>query len=171
MKKIWWIIGGLTILILGIGGTMNTAKIINIVNALPKGRGTYRKRLLSKITGIVVHHSASDYGGATEIARFHTITRGWPGIGYHFVISPDGTINQTNNIDSVSYHVGNSNTPTIGICLIGNLSKHPPTAKQLESLKELIAHLKTLLKKELTVKGHRDYNPTECPGKFMKLPL
>lgn len=168
MKKLWWIIGGLAILI--IGSSMKKISINNITDALPKGKGAYRKRLLSRITGIVVHHSASDYGGPKEIARFHTGTRGWPGIGYHFVISSDGTINQTNHIDTVSYHVGNFNTPTIGICLIGNLSKHPPTPNQLESLKGLIGHLKSLLGRDLTVKGHRDYNPTECPGRLMKLP-
>jgi hypothetical protein len=67
--------------------------------------------------------------------------------------------------------VADHNTPNIGICLVGHLSRHPATPQQMTSLKGLIAHLNKELGKDLIVKGHRDFNPTECPGKTMKLPL
>lgn len=168
MKRAWWIVIGLAAL--AIGGTMTALKINDIVAALPKGTGTYRKRKLTDISGIVIHHSASDFGTAFDFANWH-IGRGWPGIGYHFVISADGTVNQTNNIDTVSYHVADHNTANVGICLVGNLSNHPPTAKQLTSLKALIQHVNTVVGKKLIVRGHRDLNATECPGKMMKIPL
>jgi N-acetylmuramoyl-L-alanine amidase len=166
MNRAWWIVIGLGVL--AIGGTMTAIKINNQVAALPKGKGAYRKRLLSAITGIVIHHSASDTGTIVNIANWH-ISRGWPGIGYHFVISADGTINQTNEIDTISYHVGNYNMSNIGICLIGNFSNHLPTSKQLESLKELIQHVNTLVGKKLIVRGHRDLMATECPGKMFDI--
>lgn len=168
MKKVWWVVIGLAAL--AIGGTMAAITINNQVALLPKGTGTYRKRLLSSVTGIVIHHSATDFGTTYDIANWH-ISQGWPGIGYHFVISTDGTINQTNDLDTISYHVADYNAVNIGICLIGNLSNHPPTAKQLESLKGLIKYVNETAGKKLTIYGHRDLNATECPGKMMILPL
>lgn len=169
MKTKWWIIAGVVAIALLAGASMTALKIISLVNSLPKGKGAYKKRRLTDITGIVIHHSASDVGGPREFANWH-IKRGWPGIGYHFVILPDGTVNQTNDLDTISYHVADHNTANIGICMVGNLSHHPATTQQMTSLKGLIAHLKKELGKDLIVKGHRDYNPTECPGLTMKLP-
>ena len=170
MKTLWWIIGGLVAIALTTGATMTAIKIINLVNSLPKGKGTYKKRKLTDVTGIVIHHSASDFGGPVDFANWH-IKRGWPGIGYHFVILTDGTVNQTNELDTISYHVKDKNTPNIGICLVGNLSHHPPTASQLSSLKQLINHINTAVGRNLVVRGHRDLQATECPGLLMKLPL
>jgi len=166
MKRVWWIAAAFAALV--IGGTMTPVKINNIVAALPKGKGAYKRRTLNSIAGIVVHHSAADSGTPTAIANYH-ISRGWPGIGYHFVISPDGTISQTNDLESISYHVGYYNTTYVGICLIGHLSKHPPTQQQMYSLKYLIRHVKSAIGKELKIKGHRDLAATECPGKLMDL--
>jgi len=165
-RKWWWVVLGLAAL--AIGGTMTTVQINNIVNTLPKGKGAYKRRTLSSITGIVVHHSAADSGTPTAIANYH-ISRGWPGIGYHFVISPDGAVSQTNDLESISYHVGYYNTTYVGICLIGHLSKHPPTPQQMDSLRGLIKHVKSTIGKDLVVKGHRDLAATECPGKMMDL--
>lgn len=170
MKTLWWIIGGLVAIAISTRKTMTPLKIIDIVASLPHGKGSYKKRSLTSITGIVIHHSATDHGGPKDFANWH-IKRGWPGIGYHFVILPDGTMNQTNELDTISYHVANKNTPNIGICLVGNLSHHPPTPMQIASLKELISHINAVVGKNLAVRGHRDLQATECPGLMMKLPL
>lgn len=162
MKKIWWIIGGITLLI---AGTMTALNIKNIIEKLPKGKGAYLKRALSKIKYIVVHHAAIDGYSAIDYAKWH-IQRGWPGIGYHYVIEPNGTVNQTNSLDTVSYHVANNNTASIGISLCGNLSKHPPTKEQMDSLVKLIKKLKKEVGNHLLVKGHGELQATECPGKM-----
>ena len=118
--------------------------IINITDLLQKGAGTYSTRNLSQINKIVLHHSAGTFQhDAYDMARWHTdapvwITnaqgdqeniggRGWPGIGYHFVIQPDGTTHQTNNLDTISYHTQNNNTVGIGICMTGNFDTQQPT--------------------------------------------
>jgi N-acetyl-anhydromuramyl-L-alanine amidase AmpD len=170
MKTLWWIIGGLVAIALTTLSTMGSIKVIDLTSSLPKGKGTYKKRKMSALTGIVIHHSASDFCNATDIANWH-IKRGWPGIGYHFVIYADGTVNQTNELDTISYHVENKNTPNIGICLVGHLSYHAPTPYQIASLKELITRINTLAGHNLVVRGHRDLQATECPGLLMKLPL
>ena len=162
MNKIWWIIGSITLLI---AGTMTAISINNIIDKLPKGKGAYLRRALSKIRYIVVHHSAGDGFNAFDYAKWH-IQRGWPGIGYHYVIDPDGKINQTNTLDTVSYHVANNNTASIGISLSGNLSNHAMTKEQMDSLIKLIKKLKAEVGSHLVVKGHKELQSTECPGKL-----
>ncbi|MFQ5589758.1 MAG: peptidoglycan-binding protein, partial [Phycisphaerae bacterium] len=55
-----------------------------------------RGRISPRWTTIVIHHSATETGGASLFDRFHR-KRGWDGLGYHFVIgngtdTPDGLI-------------------------------------------------------------------------------
>lgn len=126
----------------------------------------YNKRDLSKVKYIVVHHSATDFGSPMVFAKHHVQKKGWPGIGYHFVIDKDGTTFVTNPIDTLSYHVARNNTPCIGICLIGNFDKYEPTKEQLVSLDQIIYSLQTILP-NLEVRGHRDFKSTSCPGKLL----
>lgn len=144
--------------------------IRNIVDDLPKSATqSYSTRNLSQINKIVVHHSATTSGTAESYARYHVDTRGWPGIGYHFVIDQDGTINQTNWLETVSYHTGNNNTSSIGICLTGNFDIQQPFPAQMASLNALISHLKNQLGQNLQVYGHRDYSTKTCPGNNIAL--
>jgi len=165
MKRIWWLVGGLALIF---AATMTALNINNIIDKLPKGKGAYLKRALSKIKYIVVHHAAADGFTAFDYALWH-IQRGWPGIGYHYVIEKNGTINQTNTLDTVSYHVKDNNTASIGISLSGNLSKQPPTKEQMDSLIKLIKSLKKQLGNHLIVKGHGELQATECPGKLVSM--
>jgi len=165
-KNWWWAIGGLTFLI---GGTMTALHVNNIIDILPKSnRKHYGKRKLSQIKYLVVHHSAIDGYGPFDYAKWH-LKRGWPGIGYHFVISADGKVSQTNELDTISYHVKNHNTASIGISLSGNLSKHQATKAQMDALVKLIKRLKKQLGPNVMVKGHRELQATECPGKLMDM--
>ena len=167
MKKLWWITGGALALI--IAGTMAVLNIKDIVKLLPTSDSKkYGKRKLSQLKYIVVHHSAIDGFTAFDYALWH-LKRGWAGIGYHFVIEKDGAVNKTNEITTVSYHVKGKNTPSIGISLSGNLDKHKPTSAQLKSLISLIKKLKRDVSKTLIVKGHKELNPSVCPGKYVDL--
>ena len=124
----------------------------------------YAKRALSRINQIVVHHSASIGQRAEDYARYHVQSKGWPGIGYHFVIEVNGDIIQANPLTNVSYNVSGHNTRSIGICLSGDFTKQEPSSQQLKSLKNLIAHLRRQLPQQLEVFGHKDYGQTSCPG-------
>lgn len=124
----------------------------------------YKTRQLEKIEKIIIHHSATDTGSAEAYARYHVNKRGWPGIGYHYVIEKDGTIKQTNELDTISYHASSHNTNSIGICLTGNFDKQTLEEKQKQSLIELIQHLNKTFKKEFPLIGHRDVASKSCPG-------
>lgn len=140
-------------------------RIIDKIDILPRSSTLkYSTRTLDKIQQIVVHHSASIGQNAEDYARYHVESRKWPGIGYHFVIETDGSIIQGNHLETISYNTQDNNTKSIGICLSGDFTKQEPTPAQIKSLKELIPHLRNLLKKELPVSGHKDHAPTSCPG-------
>ena len=105
---------------------------------------------------IVVHHSAAPtakqfHGDQTiqAIHRYHTVDNKWSDIGYHFLISPDGsTIFEGRPVDAIGAHCGGNppagvtrnfgNTGSIGICLIGVKDF---THRQFESLRTLVTEL------------------------------
>ncbi|RKD73626.1 N-acetyl-anhydromuramyl-L-alanine amidase AmpD [Sinobaca qinghaiensis] len=132
-----------------------------------KRNGSFASRSWTQITGIARHHSATTSGDAFSFANYHVNTLGWPGIGYHFVITKDGTIQWANSIDRVSYHVGNNNTPLIGICLVGNGSF---TAAQEQSYFDLVTALRSTSGINVAVsnlRGHNEYPghaSNVCPG-------
>lgn len=146
-------------------------KIIDIVNNLKKSNTqTYDTRDLSQINKIVVHHSATTSGTPESYARYHVDTRNFPGIGYHYVVQQDGTIYQTNYLNTISWHTGGENTSSIGICLTGNFDVQQPFPAQMAALNSLIAYIKSQLNRPLQIKGHRDYSTKSCPGDHIVLP-
>jgi len=146
---------------------MIVAQIEDISASLPKHQTeTYDTRALSEIKNLILHHTAvSPDVGPQAIARYHVDKQGWPGIGYHYFITVDGTIYQTNQLQTISYHVRHNNPASVGIALAGNLMEVGPTPKQLESASRLLVYL--IQRLGLTadsVKGHRDLVATACPG-------
>lgn len=140
-------------------------KIYDKINTLMRSSTQqYSTRDLSKINKIILHHSAATGQTAEDYARYHVQSNGWPGIGYHFVIEKNGDIIQGNSLETVSYHAAGKNTESIGISLSGNFMNEQPTAAQIKSLKQLVAHLRAQLNKNLPVSGHRDHGQTSCPG-------
>jgi len=137
-------------------------KIVDITSQLPKN-GSYGKRTLSQIVRFVIHHSATTTGDPWQYAKYHIENHGWPGIGYHFVIQKDGTIYQTNTLDTISYHVGGSNTGSVGICLTGNYDVETPPSAQINSLVWLLKKLSAELGQK-PIEGHREFSTTHCPG-------
>jgi hypothetical protein len=145
--------------------------IQDVVDKLPRNPNKhYSTRKLKEITHITVHHSAAPANiPLVKIARYHVEdpSHQWPGIGYHFYIGPDGTIFQTNRLETVSYHVKYNNDYTVGICFAGNFNHAVPTPAQVNSGARLIAWLMQELDIPLeNVKGHKEYpkNTTNCPG-------
>lgn len=128
----------------------------------------YTTRSLDKINQIFVHHSASIGQKAEDYARYHVQSKGWPGIGYHFVIEVNGDIILCNPISTISYNVSGHNTRGIGICLSGDFTQQEPTAAQLKSLDNLIKHLRKELPQYLAVDGHKAYGQTSCPGHHLE---
>lgn len=122
----------------------------------------YNRRYISRIESIVLHHSGG-VGSPESFANYH-ISKGWPGIGYHYVINKEGTIYQTNRIDTISYNVGPENPRVVSICVIGNYDNKLLSFTQKESILDLVNLLRVLLGNK-PVKGHKEFKATDCPGK------
>lgn len=128
----------------------------------------YATRTREAIKSLIIHHSGVPPSvDARQIAQYHVEHRGWPGIGYHFFITPEGHIQQTQPLEVISYHSGElGNREGVGICLSGNFSEQPPPEPQLQATAQLLAWLLSTLRLPLeAVRGHCDYRNTECPGK------
>jgi len=131
---------------------------------------------------IVVHHSASDVGGAKTFDVAHR-ARGWDELGYHFVIgngttTPDGYV-EVGSRWKKQKHGAHCKTPTnfyndfgIGICLVGDFDQSRPTQAQIESLHRLIAYLSQRYHISSShIYGHREARGTHtnCPGKYFPM--
>jgi hypothetical protein len=135
----------------------------------------YERRNLSQITHLAVHHTATPPTvNPMRIADLHIApdtSRGkeaWPGIGYHYFVHADGSIDQTNHLETASYHVHRHNLYSVGIVFAGSfMNGKIPTSAQLRSGAHLIAWLMQDLNIPLArVWGHREFpdNTTVCPG-------
>ena len=141
--------------------------------------------LTRKWTCIIVHHSASRFGSLRDIDRWHR-AKGWDGCGYDFVIgngtrSPDGRIEVSlrwrKQKTGAHTRIGAKaekkkrltpnyyNEYGIGICLVGEFDKRPPSAKQKAALARLVRFLTRKCKIPLNrVVRHGELKSTACPG-------
>jgi N-acetyl-anhydromuramyl-L-alanine amidase AmpD len=126
----------------------------------------YSTRARSQINSIVLHHSAVPASvGADRIAKYQVERQGWPGIGFHYFIYDDGRIEQTQPLEVISFHAGDANPTSIGICLAGNFTDQPPTEVQLLSTSQLTAWVLQELNLPIgAIHPHKDYVITACPG-------
>ena len=92
-------------------------------------------RPLSQVNYLAVHHSATPNTKTPEdIANIHINSNGWGGIGYHFIISKNGTVYYVGDISTARANVANLNEQVIGICLVGSFTLgQDPSPEQLES--------------------------------------
>lgn len=148
-------------------GLVPRPPIQDVVDSLLKHpTKTYETRTLDKITTVVVHHTAAPGTvGPVQIARYQVNSNDWPGIGYHFVIMADGTIYQTNHLETISFHAREANPYSVAVCFAGHFVPGGPTDVQLQSGGQLLAYLLPTLKLgPEVVKGHKDFVATTCPG-------
>lgn len=125
---------------------------------------------------IIIHHignTNADVDAAT-VHNWHK-GQGWSGIGYHFLIRKDGTIQRGRPMNTVGAHAYGANSRSVGINIVGNFEIDLPTRAQVDAAVELIAALCKVYRirpSERTIIGHRDVNKTLCPGRdlYMMLP-
>lgn len=117
----------------------------------------------SKTTRIILHHAAAKSCGASTIHQWHK-NNGWSGIGYHFVVRKNGTIERGRPEKTVGAHASGSNSDSLGICFEGDFQTEKMSDKQKSAGKELVAYLKK--KYGISkVQRHSDVYATSCPGK------
>ena len=125
------------------------------------------------ITLIIIHCSAvrpDQTSSAAQIDTWHRRDNHWKfGIGYHYVVRRDGSIEPGRPEWQVGAHCLNHNAHSIGVCYEGGLDiRGQPadtrTEAQKASLRTLLEDLHKRYPRALIV-GHRDLDPTkECPG-------
>jgi N-acetylmuramoyl-L-alanine amidase len=121
------------------------------------------------INKIIIHCSATKEGNnvtAATIDQWHK-DRGWRGIGYHYVVALDGTIEYGRSIYETGAHVKNHNEDSIGICYVGGLgssmeAKDTRTPEQKESLLLLLKTLKKM-HPNAAIHGHNEFSAKACP--------
>ncbi len=118
--------------------------------------------------GLQTHTLAESEQELRFIQDFHMNGRGWNDIAYHFLIDADGHIFEGRPVGALGSHTLHNNEGNIGIALMA--THHPPkndpvTPAELAALvslgRWLVAHYNI---DPRTLKGHRDYKETDCPG-------
>lgn len=119
------------------------------------------------ISQIIVH--CSDSGPSTTVADIDSWhkARGWRGIGYHWVIYPDGSAHSGRPEEEVGAHCEGDNLFSIGVCLIGGKDgRNDFTKAQLDKLAEMVVSWKDKFAlSNNSVFGHRDRPSGKAQGK------
>lgn len=134
---------------------------MNIVetNLQFKGKMSVRK----STSRIMLHHAAASECDAKTIHEWH-LGRGFSGIGYHFLVRKNGTIERGRAENLVGAHAAGNNSNSIGICFEGNFETETMGEAQKNAGKELIAYLCNKYGIDVVIR-HKDVASTACPGK------
>ena len=121
---------------------------------------------------IVIHCSAvgpDQTSSAAQIDSWHRKDNHWKlGIGYHYVIRRDGTIESGRPEWMVGAHCVNHNAHSIGVCYEGGLDiRGQPDDTRTENQKAAMRWLLRQLHRsypKAVILGHHDLNPQkDCP--------
>ena len=121
---------------------------------------------------LIIHCSAvrpDQQSSAAQIDTWHRRDNHWKfGIGYHYVVRRDGTIEPGRPEWMVGAHCKNHNAHSIGICYEGglNIRGQPDdtrTEAQKVSMRRLLEELHQRYPRAIII-GHHDLNPLkDCP--------
>lgn len=121
---------------------------------------------------VVIHHTGcNDIDASAEQIHGWHINNGWSGIGYHYVIRKDGTIERGRPEWAIGSHAYGENNHTIGIHLSGDFEQAEPTQEQIEKCALLIADICERYSLPIdgsTIVGHGELMATSCPGKNLQ---
>jgi len=125
-----------------------------------------RMRLVNEI---IIHCSAvkpNQTSSAKQIDAWHR-NLGWNGIGYHYVVRRDGTIEVGRKLSQIGAHCKGHNAHSIGVCYEGGLDADGKpadtrTEAQKVSLLRVLKQLKTKFP-SATIRGHCDFSTKSCP--------
>ena len=121
-----------------------------------------------------VHHTATPTNDSIsaaarvrQIQSYHRDVRGWCDIGYQYLVSRDGRLWEGRGAARNGAHVAGNNTGNIGLSFIGTHDSTNVTDTQLTNAAELVRGLADqygISVSAATLKGHRDYGGSSCPG-------
>ena len=96
--------------------------------------------------------------------------RGFFSVGYHYVITRNGTVQIGRKIDEVGGHAKGFNHRSIGICLVGGVSQDDHTIAENNFTSEQWIELNKLLEELIRtfpsakVIGHNQVSKKDCPS-------
>jgi hypothetical protein len=163
--------------------------------SLRRGKPTYAK----SVKAVVVHHTAggNDYTQADVPKKiradyaYHVKARGWSDLGYNVVVDKFGGIweGRAGGLDRavIGSHAAGFNTGTLGVSLLGDMTKAAPTAATVAAMSRVAAFAGATWQFDPTttvrltsggspryargttvtlgrVHGHKDTGRTACPG-------
>lgn len=121
---------------------------------------------------LVIHHTGeADMDASAEQIHAWHLGNGWAGIGYHFVIRKDGTIERGRPEWAIGSHAYGENSHTLGIHISGDFEEARPTSAQIESAALLIANLcdeYDVPTDRDHIVGHGELMATSCPGTHLQ---
>jgi hypothetical protein len=126
----------------------------------------YPMRTHADIKRIIIHHTATPATvTVNRIADFQVKNRDLPGIAYHFCVTTDGKIYQTQYLETIASHAGRESANSVGVCLIGNFTSTPPPKAQQEATAVLLAQLAAHLGLDVDqIVGYSEIVTTGSPG-------
>jgi hypothetical protein len=122
--------------------------------------GKQFKKPKRKVNKVFIHCSDSERNDDVAVIRLWHIKRGFKGIGYHFFIKRDGTIQKGRSLEMMPASQKGYNMGSISICVSG---KKKFTKKSLENLKLLCISIDNVYDK-ITFHGHCEVDKSKtCP--------
>jgi N-acetylmuramoyl-L-alanine amidase len=129
-------------------------------------------RLINKI---YIHCTATTGDEAGDVSvetvrRWHTSEpRNWSDIGYHYLISRDGTVHVAREIERPGAHVKGDNATSVGVVYTGGIDAttglewDTRTPEQIKALKTLVNALREVFPTIVSVHGHNEVSAKACP--------
>jgi N-acetylmuramoyl-L-alanine amidase len=126
---------------------------------------------MRNINKIIVHCTATPEGRdvtVDEIRRWHVEERNWSDIGYHWIVTLNGTLEKGRPEHIQGAHAKGFNKNSIGLCYVGGVDedmkpKDTRTEGQKETIKCILEDLKDRYPNAEII-GHRDVSSKACPS-------
>jgi hypothetical protein len=133
-------------------------------------QGEFEAHTISRMT---VHHTATFVEQPSQVPgfirghqRYHQDDKGWPDIAYHFIVGPTGRVFEGRPVwargdTATSYDPSGH----FLVCCEADFDRQSPTQAQIDSLVYMLAWgAREFGADPSTIKGHRDFAATTCPG-------
>ena len=134
------------------------------------GNTNIKKLKMRTINNIVLHCTATSQKATVESIKNYWKSIGWKNPGYHYLIEPNGNINDLQPLDKPSNGVKGHNSDSIHISYIGGIDdegkpKDNRTPQQILSTLSILIGLKDSHPKA-KICGHRDFYGVNkaCPS-------
>jgi len=124
-----------------------------------------------QINKLIVHCTATPEGrdvSVDEIRRWHVEDRNWSDIGYHWVVTLNGTLEEGRPEYKNGAHAKGFNKNSVGVVYVGGVDenldpKDTRTDAQKETLRCILEDLKDRYPQAQII-GHRDVSDKACPS-------